>query len=103
MGKKSVAKYLPTLDHWLFVSSGFEKGPPERISSSQEGEGNLLINWKKMAEDPRKKYYVFLLRRLLDCDYKNRATVGEALAIVETLPGGRTGPQPMLPEERALK
>ena len=78
--KKSSKKYLPTIDFLLHQTFSFSAGPP-------------TIGWKGLEQDAAMKPYVPMLKRLLDCDYKSRARINEAVLLTQQLPGGETFPQ----------
>ena len=81
------SKYLMTLDWFMYATPSFTPGPPEK-----KDDGTPSVGWAAMAKDEKFSAYVPMLRRMLDCDYRSRATTNEMMRLVMEMPGLPPGP-----------
>ena len=87
LAKRDELKYLMSLNWFMSFTPSFSPGPPEK-----KNDETPSVNWEAMAKDKKFSAYVPMLRRMLDCDYRSRATTNEVMRLVMEMPGLPPGP-----------
>ena len=90
--KEDETKYLMMVNYFMFETPTFSPGPPDK-----DDHGHVVFNWEKLAKDVKYADFVPMLKRMLDCDYRSRATITEVMRMIMELHGGQVAPPDSVP------
>ena len=90
--KADETKYLQMVSYFMFETPTFSPGPPDK-----NDQGAVAFDWETLAKDKTYQDFVPMLKRMLDCDYRSRATVNEVMRMVMELHGGEVAPPDSVP------